>query len=270
MFQRGDFGPRTAAPVPSAALSRSSYLRKGDEFRALEKRSRLILFPAFMLQHAMQGKVMNTKFWEGATAKRQAALGEQDLIAWHYAATSDKQRNRGGIGGGEGALCQAVVNNAEGAVVHAEPSFKCKGRDIVPKDEGVFVYDTHLIEPDGRVSAGAAELTPEASAPVEWWRIDAGEANTPRWILARDCEEDQYDEGTDIAMMESNAQERLEREKAQRKKLRERERWQREREDLRKRWVKVHDGESNRAYWIDADSAEVMWSKPPGDFVPDE
>ena len=36
LFQRGDFGPRTAAPVSSAARSRSSFLRTGTEFCALD------------------------------------------------------------------------------------------------------------------------------------------------------------------------------------------------------------------------------------------
>jgi Ca2+-binding EF-hand superfamily protein len=240
-----------------------------SEFRALEKKSRLILFPAFMLQHGMQGKIMNARFWERATERRTAALGDQDLIEWHYAVTTGSRLKRGGKAeGAKFALIEdAFVTSEKGAPVHSEPSFKSKGRDVVPKGTRIMVYDTHAAEPPTPVNAGAAELMPEASAPIEWWQIGEDEKENPRWILGRDCEQEQV---VGITHIELNPQERLIKEKEERRKKREHILRVRASEDAHKRWVKVVGGVDGRStYWVDADSHEVSWSKPVAPFVPD-
>ena len=243
------------------------------EFRAIEKRARMMLFPIFMLQHQIQSKLMSTRWWEKATDKRMRALGNEDLIEWHFAHSTGRKLHRATE---RGALCHCVVHDEEGAVVRDKAAPTANVLTILPRGTNVKVFEQRYGEAaaaSGGGNAAAVEVGEGVGAGTSWIRIHHVESE---WIDAHACEVIDAEEETgivrkesldDVVTLERTAAEEQEREVAERNEAR-RERERRAAEaERRKQWLKCSDGDG-REFWIDAEVSEVLTDRPHAPFTP--
>lgn len=250
-----------------------------EEFRQLEKKARMLLFPIFTLQHSMVSKLMTKRFWTRATDNRVRKLGSEDLIEWHFSQKMGRKLHRGAE---RSALCHCVVHDVEGAVVRDAPTAAGKVLSILPLGTNVKVFEQRHCEEGASAGtgldsagagAGALDAGEGVALGVSWLRIDHTES---QWIDAHTCEIVGGDEEPgavrkesldDVVALEHDRVEEREREVEQRRKARTEREGRAADEERHKMWLLSTDDEG-RAFWYDADLLEVKYDKPDAPFTP--
>jgi Ca2+-binding EF-hand superfamily protein len=128
------------------------------EFRQIERRVPSLLKPAFELQQQLQQKLLGRKFWNGATRRRCANMGSEDLIEWYFALKNGEalvrlEVNEEAAGRQElereQMLQQGEVLNPEGVHALGGPSANAERLHIVPFQTRFVCYAKQRVEEEG-------------------------------------------------------------------------------------------------------------------------
>jgi hypothetical protein len=128
------------------------------EFRQIERRVPSLLKPAFELQQQLQQKLLGRKFWNGATRRRCANMGSEDLIEWYFALKNGEalvrlEVNEEAAGRQElereQMLQQGEVLNPEGVHALGGPSANAERLHIVPFQTRCVCYAQQRVAEEG-------------------------------------------------------------------------------------------------------------------------
>jgi Ca2+-binding EF-hand superfamily protein len=222
-----------------------------NEFRALEKKNRSLLLPAFQLQQSLAKGIMGTSFWNKQTKKRMRIKPGEDLIEWFYAETKGQKLDRQQINATANELQEGEISNEFGAPSRDLASIMGSILRKLDLNEKITVYEEQDV---------TEKVMNEAEGKVEdvtkkWLLINESRSV---WVLASDCRLFSNKAGIEARVAQKQGEDG-EDENSVRKKRAE----QTSTLD-NKNWIQTTDPKTGRDYWYDTLTLETTWVKPPG------
>jgi Ca2+-binding EF-hand superfamily protein len=222
-----------------------------NEFRALEKKNRSLLHPAFQLQQSLAKGIMGASFWNKQTKKRMRIKPGEDLIEWFYAETKGEKLDRQKINENANELQEGEISNEVGAPSRDLASVMGTILRKLEYHEKITIYEERNV---------TEKVMNEAEGKVEdvtktWLLINESRSV---WVLASDCH---------LFANKSGIEKRVAKKQGGKEEVEDDVRKKRAEQQGaldNKNWIETTDPKTGRDYWYDTLTLETTWIKPPG------